>query len=418
MNKEPLTLSDLSKIDYSPFLLDNNPFPTVEIPGAVRMTTADRVQVLEHFKRSLSTTVFEGLSSTTILVGEYGSGKSHLLKYFQSVVNTELLHSKNKVLGIYVKSVGRNFRDLYLYFIDNIGMELLKDIAEKVLKDYFLSIGDEKLRKIVFDEKLKEGYEDITKAPVKNILIGSQFYDIFRETAKTVPKLKKFSTISAILHLCHPDYTSLAWRWLIGENLSNDERKVIRVEENIDDYLTAETVVNDMMTIFVNSGIKTIVLLVDEFENFTLMPRNLRDKFMDGLRHFIDDNPQGILLVFTTTPFAWTELSKVTSALIRRLVGNEYELKFFNRQETEELIIRYLDLFRIKDASLPEIVKEFSTNKQIFPFTEQAIDKIQEKSDGLVSSIIKISRKAIDSAIDSKQKIIDEKIVDEAALNI
>ncbi len=139
-DEEPLRLADLSKINYSKFLILNNPFPTVAVPGAIPLTTADRKDILEHFRRTLSTTVFDNLSSTTVLIGEYGSGKTHLLKYFQYVVNKELLNSKNRVLAIYVKSVGRNFRDLYLYFIDDVGRELLKKFAIELIDYIFLKL--------------------------------------------------------------------------------------------------------------------------------------------------------------------------------------------------------------------------------------------------------------------------------------
>jgi len=414
-DEEPLQLADLSKVNYSAFLLLNNPFPSVEVPGAVPLTTADRKDILEHFKRALSTTVFDNMSSITVLIGEYGSGKTHLLKYFQYVVNKELLTSRNKVLAIYVKSVGRNFRDLYLYFIDDVGRELLKDLAYDLIKSYFSKIGHDGIKKYGVGGELSE-YHDLTKLPIEVILPRSKFYDIFYDIVKSLPKLRKNSTAYALLHLAHPDYSSLAWRWLIGENLSSDERKVIRVEENISDYIVAEAILNDLMTLFSQVEIKTVVLLIDEFENFTLMPRNFRDKFMDGLRHFIDDNPQGVLLAFTTTPFAWNELTEVTSALIRRLVGNEYELKFFSESDTRELIIRYLKLFRIKDKHLPKKVENLDTDINIYPFTESAISKIQEESKGLVSTIIKIARRAIDVAIDSNLPVIDEKIIEKLSV--
>ncbi len=229
---------------------------------------------------------------------------------------------------------------------------------------------------------------------------------------KSLPKLRKNSSAYALLHLAHPDYSSLAWRWLLGENLNTDERKVIRVDDNISDHIIAESLLNDLMTLFAQMNVKTVVLLIDEFENFTLMPRNLRDKFMDGMRHFIDDNPQGVYLAFTTTPFAWQELTEVTSALIRRLAGNEFELKFFSEADTKELIIRYLRLYRIKNKPLPSNVKDFDTDLNIFPFTEGAISKIQDEAKGLVSTVITISRRAIDYAIDSNLKIVDAQTIE------
>ena len=222
---------------------------------------------------------------------------------------------------------------------------------------------------------------------------------------------KRTSSFYAILHLAHPDYSAIAWRWLLGENLTSDERKVIRVEENISDVSIAEVIFQDVIDLLISSGHKSIVLLIDEFENFTLIPKNQRDRFMDGMRHFIDNNPKSLYLIFTTTPFAWTELTEVTTALTRRLAGNEYELKFFNEKDIKELIIRYLKLVR-KDQELPKIANEYETDELIFPFTEDSIKKLYELSEGLVSSVIKYCRKSIDYSIESKIPIIDSKVIE------
>lgn len=412
LNKEPLTLSNIAKINYSKYLLETNPFPSIEIPGVIPITTADRVDILEQFKRTLTNTVFDKTSGNMILIGEYGSGKSHILKYFQSIVNKELLNSKNKTLAIYVKSVGRNFRDLFLYFIDDIGRDFLRQLAEDFLKTYFQKLGHDELKKYIIDKELKQS-NNLLEEKISDILSHSRFYDLFFDVVKSMPKLRKNSTAYALLHLAHPDYSSHAWRWLIGENLSSDERRVIRVEDNISDPIAAEAILDDFMKLFMHTGINTVVLLIDEFENFTLIPKNLRDRFMEGLRHFIDDNPQGVFLAFTTTPFAWTELTVTTNALVRRLAGNELELQFFTREYTEELISRYNKLFRLNDKDLPESSKKYNTNLDIFPFTTEAIDKIFNESHGLVAVIIKLCRRAIDLSLDEGLPIVDEKIIDQ-----
>ena len=170
-NKEPLTLSDLTKLSYDNFLLSKNPFPTIEVPGGIPLTTADRTEILDHFKQALSKTVFDNLSTTTVLIGDYGSGKSHLLRYFKYVVNSELLTSENKVLAVYVKSVGRSFRDLYQYFIDDLGRDFLIDLAREIIKLYFEKIGNDGIRGFVYDSDLKTK-DDFSKIDIAKILGG------------------------------------------------------------------------------------------------------------------------------------------------------------------------------------------------------------------------------------------------------
>lgn len=414
--KEPLDLSELTKVDYSPFFLTRNPFPAIGIPSEGPLITADRQQILNRFKEALRQTIFEDKTSITVLTGDYGSGKSHLLKYLKYRVNTQLLTSGNQAFAIYVKSVGRSFKDMYLYFIDDIGRDFLTDQALKLIRSYLKNIGDAGARKYVYEKELSKK-PDLISINVEQILEGSRFCDLFHDIRKTLAGIRNSNVIYALLSLAHPNYAPVAWRWFLGESLTKDEKGLILVDDTIDDAADAQDAFRSIIAILRKSGIRAIVLLIDEFERFTLVPKQSRDQYMDDIRHFIDDNPSGNCLVIAVTPTAYKWLNEVPNALTRRLSGAEFELSFFNEDETKELIARYIQTARKENANLSLVIKDRpNISPALYPFTNDGVKRIDERAKGLVSAIINLCRDSMDAAIQSNSKVIDSRIIDSAKL--
>src|SRR2546425_567333 len=118
-----ISFEGLEKKDYSLLLLTRNPFPSTAVPSEVALTTADRQAALRRFTDALSTLFADSSSSVTVLLGDYGTGKSHLLKLFKVSVNSKLISGTTPTLAIYVKSPGRSIRDLLLYMMDDLGRD-------------------------------------------------------------------------------------------------------------------------------------------------------------------------------------------------------------------------------------------------------------------------------------------------------
>ena len=107
--------------DYKQFYLRKNPFPPIGVPTSDELITVDREQVIRRFQNVISEVVSTGDSIITVLVGPYGSGKSHLLRVFKNSVNRQLLTSEEPMIAVYVKSPGEDFRDFFLGFVEDIG---------------------------------------------------------------------------------------------------------------------------------------------------------------------------------------------------------------------------------------------------------------------------------------------------------
>jgi len=412
--QEPLDLSGLARINYSRYFLKANPFPAMGIPEEVPLTTADRKEIIDRFREDLRRTIFEGKSSVIVVTGDYGAGKSHLLKYCKYRVNTQLLTSTNKSIAVYIKSAGRNFKDLYLYFIDDIGRDFLTNYAVGIIKSY-VEKNESKMREYLYDKTLQQ-VTRLASVDTDRLLKGMQFYDFLHDLAGTYEGPRNF-IMNALLCLAHPDYSSIAWQWFVGEKLSSDEKQMIKVDDSIEDAKDAQKAFGAMIRLFRQFGFMAIVLLMDEFEKFTLIPKNRRDEYMDEIRHFLDENPSGICYMIGVTPTAYKTLTETPSALTRRLSGTEFELRFFKLQDVEELVSRYIQIGRMENANLESVVRKHpNTTPFIYPFTDDALRRIDQRSKGLVSSIVKLCRESIEIGIESKSEVIDRRIIDLVSL--
>ena len=409
-----LDLRDLGVQDYSDFSLESNPFPSMGLPDDVPVTMADRKEILVRFKSALADCVNAGNSSVTVLTGDYGSGKTHLLKYFKYRVNDQLYHSnsKNKVLSIYVKSVGISVVNLFKYFMDDVGRYFLANIAIKEISKYLEQLDDDKIKSYIYAKELKT--KDFKSVKLDEYLRGSRFYDLFKEIRKSsFDKISNDDFVYALLHLAHPDYSQIAWRWFLSEDLEKESRKMILIDNNITDRQQVLDIFNDVLSLILQTGLKSLVILVDEFENITNISKTGRDRYIDDIRHLIDENKKGICFVIATTYTGFNAVMESDSALTRRFARG-YKLEKFNLDDIKELIKQYLQIYRLEDSDLQEKVKKHSdTSIDIYPFTNNAIKLIHEKTNGVVHYVIDTCRESIELAIQSKSQLVDDKIIEQ-----
>ena len=409
-------LADLSQSDYSMYGLKVNPFPSIGIPEEVPATTADREEPKRKFKEALRRTIFEHQSSIMVVTGDYGAGKTHLLRYFKYSVNANLSSNTNKVLAVYIKTVGLNFRDFYLNFVDEMGRDFLSGFAVGIIKSYVKGKGDAAMRRYVYGADAL-ARSDITESPVSALLTDSRYLDLFHDIQRDNDTGSSARMLNVVLHLAHPQYAAVAWRWLLGEKFSKDEMQLINVDFSIDDDRAAMAAFQDMISLILFSHYTTLVLLIDEFENLTLIPTQTRYRYMEEIRQFIDENPGKLVTVFATTPGAYVLLTQVPSALQRRLSGTEVDLGFFELRDIRELITLYLALGRIKNADIASAVAGHpGTSVETWPFTEQAVAAALGKSRGLVSSAIKICRESLEMAVEARAHVIGPELVDRVKL--
>lgn len=400
---EKLDIIDLKKTkprDYTPFFLKRNPFPAIGVPGDTILITVDREPIIKRFQNVIAELVNNETSIITVLVGDYGSGKSHLLKIFKQEVNKQLLSRERGTLAAYIKSPGEDFRDFFLGFIEDIGRFLLTKYSEEVIREY-IQRNKPNVANIITDQKVKASFI-AGNFDLPELLQKSQHLELFRWIkGELLEDIQSTDVVKAFLLLSHPDYSSKAWRWFLGGNITKGDI----FEASIEDDDTAYSIFRNLVDLLHAIGITSLVVLVDELEKITFIDARKRVKYQDQLRRMIDEYPKNMCMYFAIAPRQWESLTKESTALVRRLAGNWYVLDQFKMDNTRELIEKYLYHARVDQFSSKVAKDKFNEcEPSLCPFTIESLDAIQKATNGLVSSIILLCRKSLEYISDNQNE--------------
>lgn len=396
MSADKSQLIDLKKPlsrNYREYFLKYNPFPSTGVPDDTPAFTVDRESIIKKFQN----TIFEILESQntvlTVLVGENGSGKSHILRLFKHNINAQLLEDQNGMLAAYVKNPGREFFDLYKLMIDDIGKYHLAKIVSNYITNFIKSYDNFK-RDV--PTSIYSDYMD-GKIDIEKVLDKSQFLNIAKIIyKKNFSEIPNSDMVNALLVLAHPDLSPLGWQWLMGEKLDQSEKNSIGVNRSIDSKNVYSTFHEFVKAINI-LGIKYFALFVDELEEITKLFKTKIDAYHNDLRQLIDDNPKNMCLYFAITPQHWEKLLGTKSALVRRLTNWDI-IEEFEEKDTRELIERYLFIGRVNGFTSKECKEKFSDcEPSLCPFTEEAVSAIHDKTKGVVSKVITLCRTIVEN---------------------
>ena len=411
MSKEFIDLSGITKRDYSGLYLSQNPFPTSLIPNEIPPFTADRKNEKKHFEDMMSELIFNHKSSVTVFVGDYGSGKTHILRALKHVVETQLLNFDNGVIPIYARTPGRNILEFYREFIEDVGRNNLRLFAERIMKIYFEE-NKQAIKKFVYKKEIMQDIDKKINEDLETFVNSCMTKDLFRDVAtKLFKNLSNYDVLNAFLYMTHPSLSAYAWKWFLGLKLSKDELGYIDVKDNIGDTRIAYSTLKNFIAILNSINIKHVVLLIDELEKIVTLPSNLRVNYQDDLRHLIDDFPSNMLMIFSISPYYWGRLVDEGTALIRRLSDNQFRLDNFSLDDVKELINKYLSFSRTENFPNDEVIEKCQS--QLYPFMNEAIEEIFVITKGKSSDVLKACRKSIEHLIQNNQRAVTKKIIEE-----
>ena len=351
-------------LNYEKFILTQNPFPYVSVPDdepSVFFDQEKALKTLTHVAESAYSTEF---SNHAVVVGPYGSGKSHTLKYIARYVNKQLAKSpKKRSIAFYIPHPGAGILDIYRTIIAEMGPTSISKLSSHI------------------DDKSHYQFE---------------LHRSLRVMSQSTPD------------------TLNAWRWLTGERLDIENRNRLGVGRNIDDAY-ANQVFKQLMLLLRKAGYCLVTLLIDELETVNELDILRRQKLFNAFRHLLDENPRNLSVVFACTPAGWDEILGSAYALARRISRNVIYLESLDEKKVETVLSGYLSKYRISDDEKTKALKSTidKDSYDIFPFTESAITELLRLSQGNIGEIIKFSNIAIDRALMSQRSCIDNNTLNE-----
>ncbi len=351
-------------MDYRSYALRRNPFPhhgsfplgdeNEEMYASLLIGRGELKEKLDSKLRNLR----EGESSSLILIlGDYGSGKTHCLKYLE-------YRSRQKysnIIPLYIKTVpGTGMKNLLWSFV--------KSIESALGREYLVNLA--------------RGY------------LSSEW------------RMKMSPDIENFLNAIATGKTLLALRWLMGYRLEYEERKILGIVADMDEIIARESLSVLFKLFWRINGVK-VLLLIDEVEEVLKYDRRLVYNFYVGLRDLIDNVSSGMMMVLSATPAIVYDEEKgivtLNPALMSRISDeNLIELPPMNKDSTIRLLLSYLKAFRIQEA------RRFTES---YPFEANSLKLIAELSEGLPRKALILAGIMIREGLAHRKSVIDEDFV-------
>lgn len=426
MNEGNIGLEDIMRLEpevnkYAPWGIEFNPIPR---SGTSNINGSDRVngslaplnpkvenEVWRFIRDSLTPNAVDKSDQfiSATIVGDYGSGKTHLLMYVRAKLNQ-------------IRD-GHKFLKPYTIYVDNPGGSILEFIGTIISK-----IGEENMRKYVWnhimevimaDEEVKgkikymaptqgmlfqgEGespdpfneantisYKKFLDAILRNISSANKkrFDTYFSELVKTI--LEKDTQDSTVAYYFYDFISSdfginKTWEALTSGSLKQMSGKEFAVIKYIVKLLKRE-------------GFTHVFILIDEFEDLTAgrLTKAQLDNYIHNLRTLLDQHREWCLL-FAMNPLAMDRLKKVSPPLADRISVRLIELDNLNTEEVGNLIKNYFNLADFKSD---------------IPVTPEALAYINKICDGNARRVLKVTFTLFETAAEKGVKVLDKQFVE------
>jgi len=280
------------------------------------------------------------------VVGDYGFGKTHILKHIQY----EVMEKISMGLPIFIKGLQ-----------NPSSFELYKKIIEFIRNHY----GDEFI-------------ENMARFLINN---GNIKYirRIWADYAK------------ALEHIVAGRRKAMIW--ITGGKLNTDEMADLGIYSNIDEDNAKNAIIALTKAIFYGKKAR-LIILIDELEG-VFGHESIEDlrKFYDDLRNLIDMLQREAMFILACPPsvlLGKQSFKQLHPALFDRIYESIIELKKLSEEEAIKLIENYIVTFRKSEVR--------SLYPPTYPFTEEAIREIYSASGGVPRRLIMIARGMLEVA--------------------
>ena len=369
-------------IDYSRLGLTSNPFigtvPQKEVSFCV-----GREKELELISWTLRS-AFSGVSTHAVIVGGYGNGKTHLLKFIASQVNTEF---NEQAVAIYVNSPGENFRQLYSNLVLGLGRTYFEQLAWKYLGIVSAFGPDSILEHLTSQqvEVLKQEPAKIKEFVESGEILLSDIVHHAKDVLSRQVLLLDFAT--AFLHLILEEYALLAWKWLAAEDMPYEQRRNMNLSMAISNDDRALRAFLSLKAILHEVGYDTIILLIDEFEAIAGLPERYRQRVLNEIRHLIDLASTGLCIFIGCAPEVWRIIVGDYHAFLERFTEAIF-LRPLELSQVYSLISDYLQGVRCEDCPRDK--------PRTYPFSDALIGEIHRIALGNVRNTLKLCQVSLD----------------------
>lgn len=362
---------------YLPISLEANPFPLTPTPSRIWILGGEsRIKALERIKEEIEYSFRLEEPKIDMLIGDAGSGKTHLALHLQYLLSQEKPGQSLSYLSTIQDSV---YRPSPIFFTSKIlealgGERFLMELSLRLHQTIISKMDPNLFQKAVVTDfislvllrgprKAMEIFNRISNdfRSVEN-LIGKGALDLNRLLEFELEELRKIfvTKFEPSKTRRFIDVNLAKWiLWLPSHYYGSWGIKHINdyLKESDDNALKLLTTVVNLSKLVSNAP---FIIVVDEVE--TLLGDNV-ESFFHTLKRIIDNGPGGLFLLLLLTPMMFEDLRgqkfRVAPAIVSRVSSTPISLEKISVEEARDIINRY-----VKALYLDKDSKEYS---KIFP---------------------------------------------------
>lgn len=401
---------------YENMKLDFNPFPVTGIAREETLFPPIREQVRDHVIEYIRSTYKLQEYGGLAIIGDYGMGKSHILRYLNEKINKILgRKAENPVIAVYIDNPGMNARRLVQSILENIGLDELRKYLGIMILDQFESNfhreGERFLKKFLPRQLPlldKKSFESLMTEPNRSTFFA--FLDEYKKRGYDLKKMQNFVRKTIFENMIQDTVAAEQFTSL----LFGDEFSIYRSWESITgDLKTRQSseksqrqFFRGVIKILKEQGYVHLYVMLDEFEDITISRRISKPKaaeYLSMIRLFVDEHIPEISIVLGTAPKGWEQVKKQLPALASRF--REIRLTPLSAEQMKKIMINYLNLARAEKS-------KFSKFKgSITPFSEHTLKTLVKACGGNIRSLLMTCHRLIEYAAEKKATAIDNKLL-------
>jgi len=395
--------------NYSHFALKFNPFPVAGLPRFI-LPPLDPIidKKIVHFIKS---TYHKGEYGGLTIIGDYGMGKTHLLKYIQYLIEKITEQAREDKIDFAAVTC---FVDRPEDSAQRVVHKIIEDIGPDKIRKYIWAIVIEKLgadpqnfcrnfRQVSLVEESVEEWTNLFEEPIKSNYL--EFLKRFRKLNGNFRKLQE--SAREIIKSEVVSDSALADRYLnlilfTDEKLADTSWDVLAGYVSKRDFQHREILfLNSVVAILRKVGFKHLYVFVDEFEDIGKLSSARKTNYLLTLVTLINRARQWSVVVSMTRDVLEEEIKK-EPPLYDRLTTEIIEIKPLDKRKGTDLILRYLNLAREKE------------NTSLHPFSEESIAKMMEISEGNYRSFLLLAHSSLEIALSERASRISPEIIERA----
>ena len=374
---------------YGKFGLLSNPFPVTGIASEDPGFPFLDKRVTEELALFVQDTYTRQFFGGFIVVGEYGYGKSYILKHLERRINEHLsMRGKDRACAIYVINPRTSAGEFITSVLESFGIHnflvMCWRLVTRRLNEEIRKQDTKLLEKLLpkpvqmdlFDYQAASQTsflkQDLLSNPMKFIeecfRVKADITEINRFARDTFLPIFKVPDIAeglALLDKRGGEDSSIQWKeWLNFTKI----KRIIKRDISEPEFFRA------LMTVFRENGFRHVYILVDEFEDIWGLGKRERMDYLASLRDIIECNLEYFSIILAVKSDEWMQVEESHPAFVERF-SRRVELGDLTLEQTEDMIASYLGSVRNKKVQHPSDL--------IYPFTHGGVREIVRKSAGV-----------------------------------